>query len=281
MSDTEDDEVVELAQLKLQLAGAEVAFVRTGANQSVQQQPQQQQQQPVTETLANRYYRCRNLTWTRQSNTTPTRSIGPGGRTNKRTASDNLIPVPVGYVCHICGEKGHHIRNCTKQWDNNKRRKKTLQTIMPRAKRPNDDCLIKEETDNLTAALKHTARKTMSPVAQGIFDILGSSFVELENLFRCPTCQLLFEDSVALPCCGKTFCRRCGGLDDLIRCPECHVTHSQVPPNTVVNRLVDKVLRRPGTTRPAVAIAPGTIRQVPTKPGDVVPLGTRLIISKP
>lgn len=76
------------------------------------------------ETLASRYFRNSNMIWTKDSSGRPQQessyvqpiranTFGPrlfGGQ--RRQTTHPVIPVGEHYVCHICGKKGHHIKNC-------------------------------------------------------------------------------------------------------------------------------------------------------------------------
>lgn len=119
-------------------------------------------------TLASRYYRGRNLTWSRDSdsnNPTPDSSTTYGnssyGRFNTFNRFDQrggrgggrpvqpIVSVKESYVCHICGEKGHHIRNCPKGHDPKRQKKVKPSTGLPRSwlQRIPDDRVAESECD--------------------------------------------------------------------------------------------------------------------------------------
>jgi hypothetical protein len=96
-----------------------------------------------------RFFRNCNLTWTKQNEQKTTaetcstplpfpsnRNVGRQVNTLKSShfcLPKTIIPVNENYLCHICGEKGHHIRNCLKGNDPKQQKKVKPATGVPRS----------------------------------------------------------------------------------------------------------------------------------------------------
>lgn len=77
--------------------------------------------QAAGDTLARRYFRSR--TW---------RADGQGQQSQQQQAA-MVLPVPDDYICHMCGESGHHIRACPKRQQRKHSKKIRPATGIPRS----------------------------------------------------------------------------------------------------------------------------------------------------
>ncbi|PFH38340.1 hypothetical protein BESB_006810 [Besnoitia besnoiti] len=129
------------------------------------------------------------------------------------------VPVGEDYICHMCGERGHHIRNCSRSNDPRHQKK-----IRPATGIPSSflrDITVDEipryaevyiRKDGSFAVMKNA--KQLSSLSYFSSDLdtkierhVGSSDVAAH--LKCPLCSLLFSQPVLTPCCGETFCRGC------------------------------------------------------------------------
>ncbi|GAM85660.1 hypothetical protein ANO11243_036670 [Dothideomycetidae sp. 11243] len=157
-------------------------------------------------------------------------------------------PLPAGYTCHRCGEKGHWIQACPTNsdptFDNRPKFKKT--TGIPRSflkvidKPPvlasdgsvdvsqlpagvmytaNGDWVVAEPDkaswDQFQAKAKASAEKAEASA--------GNQEIKEWGL-ECPIDKRMFVDPVKTPCCGQTYCRECienALLSSDFVCPGC------------------------------------------------------------
>ncbi|PSK46233.1 hypothetical protein B9Z65_5201 [Elsinoe australis] len=157
-------------------------------------------------------------------------------------------PLPVGYTCHRCGEKGHWIQACPTNndpnFDNRPKFKKT--TGIPRSflkvvdKPPavgddgsldvsqlpagvmytaNGEWVVAEPDkaawDQFQAKAKATAEKAEAATSDQSLQEWG---------IECPIDKRLLVDPVKTPCCEKTYCRECienALLSSDFVCPGC------------------------------------------------------------
>eukprot|EP01069_Polyplicarium_translucidae_P000392 Polyplicarium_translucidae@DN1218_c0_g1_i2.p1 len=138
--------------------------------------------------------------------------------------SAERIRVRPDYVCHLCGEKGHHIRNCPKGKDRRHQKKikpatgipRSWLQIVPREALSTIDEEVYILPDGAFAVLKE--REAISSDAffarsleQRIRERLGSeaSAAGAGSALHCSQCGQLFRRPVLMSCCGSTFCRPC------------------------------------------------------------------------
>ncbi|XP_055388801.1 uncharacterized protein LOC129617721 [Condylostylus longicornis] len=216
----DDDEETEQEQLKIRKIMLEQQSNEVTSSRSDHHRPR--------DSLASRYHRNRNLTWSKDSEKESYSqqprlfSNGRQFEMKRGTGPPNaIVPVHANYVCHICGEKGHHIRNCPKGNDPKRQKKVKPSTGLPRSwlQRISEDeiaqckCDVYSLPDGTFAILKPTATAASASIAQPVeskvHQRFGDASAAIAGHLRCPLCSLLFNDAVLTPCCGETFCRRC------------------------------------------------------------------------
>lgn len=164
--DDEAEEDIESEQLMIQ----QIIQGQPGISRQSSLSSQGRNQRPTQprENLASRYYRNCNLSWSKDSpvrpqgvhsGPSPSSNLGHvnfghgnlghlGGMRRPRVA-EPLVPVRENYVCHICGEKGHHIKNCPKGHDPKTQKKIKPSTGLPRSwlQRIPDDQIAQHDGD--------------------------------------------------------------------------------------------------------------------------------------
>ena len=158
-------------------------------------------------------------------------------------------PLPPGYMCHRCGEKGHWIQACPTNNDPNfdGRPKFRRTTGIPRSmlkvvEKPTgvgEDGKI--DLSKVPAGVMYTAtgewvvavedKKTWEKIQEsGKETKVKNAFDEewekkaRERGVDCGICTKAYEDPVKTPCCGQTYCRKCiedALLDGDLLCPNC------------------------------------------------------------
>ncbi|KAF2487334.1 DWNN domain-containing protein [Neohortaea acidophila] len=157
-------------------------------------------------------------------------------------------PLPPGYLCHRCGEKGHWIQACPTNndpnFDNRKKIKRT--TGIPRsflkavekppdgeeanldpAQRPKnimytaDGEMVTFEPDNATwekiQEKQHAAAEKAKVVASDEQEVRDRGL-------ECSLHNGIFVEPTKTPCCERTFCNNCiesALLDSDLKCPSC------------------------------------------------------------
>lgn len=167
---------------------------------------------------------------------------------NKSSAAPDK-PLPPGYTCHRCGEKGHWIQSCPTNNDPNfdNRPKFRRTTGIPRSmleviEKPDDvgeDGKI--DVSKLPPGVMYTSSGewVIAKPDKAAWDQFqekqkasadqakeaSADNVELRNRgLECSIDKRLFVDPVKTPCCNKTYCRDCvenALLDGDLTCPNC------------------------------------------------------------
>jgi len=205
------------------------------------------------ESLSQRYHRSKNWTWTKgDGENIPGGKFGIRGTSSYRgrggpwpnswdrvLSQQPTIVVRPEYVCHMCGEKGHHIRNCPKGNDPKKHKKIKPATGMPRSwlRRVSQEeaskldevyslpdgsfVVLKDDPDALSSSSFFS-----KSVDQRIRQRLGSSGNIVSDHLKCSVCEKLFNKAVTTPCCGESFCFQCvvGKSGYPTQCPGCQST---------------------------------------------------------
>ncbi|KAH7647897.1 hypothetical protein FG379_000524 [Cryptosporidium bovis] len=153
--------------------------------------------------------------------------------------------VPADYICHMCGERGHHIRVCPKVNEGSFQKKIRPATGIPRSflRTINFDeegglysevyCL----PDGTFAVLKDAKQLSSTAfLTRTVEDTIGKHMGKskedtglVRNSLTCPICTRLFRYAVLTPCCGETYCQEC-----IINYIRKHVdVASGISPNTI------------------------------------------------
>ncbi|KAK3058167.1 Protein mpe1 [Extremus antarcticus] len=167
---------------------------------------------------------------------------------NKSTAVPDK-PLPPGYICHRCGEKGHWIQACPTNNDPNfdNRPKFRRTTGIPRSflkvvEKPTElgeDGKV--DMAKMPAGVMYTAngewviaepdkatwdkiQEKTSAAAEKAKEASAGDKELRERGLECSLHNGAFNDPTKTPCCGKTYCRDCienALLDGDLLCPNC------------------------------------------------------------
>lgn len=151
-------------------------------------------------------------------------------------------PVPPDYICHMCGNKGHSIKDCTmSSYNNNKKIK--VPTGIP------TNFLTKINPEDIAKYDQIYILKDGSyGILKNVEDVSGSAYLyrsiddklnlylgvngsisdshkggsgthgsskkkgetqKLSDLYKCLLCTNLYSSPVTLQCCGETYCKAC------------------------------------------------------------------------
>ncbi|OBW66218.1 DWNN-domain-containing protein [Aureobasidium pullulans] len=182
----------------------------------------------------------------------------PGGFNKMANVPDK--PLPPGYTCHRCGEKGHWIQACPTNndpaFENRPKFRRT--TGIPRSflkvvEKPtalSSDGTV--DISQLPAGVMYTATgewvvarpdeaaweqfQAKAKAAADKAEAANTGSQELsERGLECPIDKRMFVDPMKTPCCGKTYCRDCienALLENDFVCPGCSSD------NTLVDNLI-------------------------------------------
>jgi len=144
-------------------------------------------------------------------------------------------PIPPGYVCYRCGQKGHWIQDCPtnkdKEWDGKPRLKRTTgipRSFLKAVDNPESSAggvMITPE-GKLVVAQPDSAswEKQLTGKTKGLTEADVREKPLLDSSLACPICSNLFRDAVRTPCCSKSFCEECIQthlLENDFTCPNC------------------------------------------------------------
>eukprot|EP01053_Blabericola_migrator_P008942 Blabericola_migrator_1__8941@NODE_4740_length_999_cov_93_131974_g2950_i0_p1_GENE_NODE_4740_length_999_cov_93_131974_g2950_i0NODE_4740_length_999_cov_93_131974_g2950_i0_p1_ORF_typecomplete_len324_score38_46zfCCHC_2/PF13696_6/2_1e08zfCCHC_2/PF13696_6/3_7e03Ubox/PF04564_15/3_9e07zfRING_6/PF14835_6/1_1e05zfC3HC4_2/PF13923_6/1_1e05zfC3HC4_3/PF13920_6/1_7e03zfC3HC4_3/PF13920_6/0_0003Baculo_IE1/PF05290_11/1_1e04Baculo_IE1/PF05290_11/0_0034zfC3HC4/PF00097_25/0_011zfC2HE/PF16278_5/14zfC2HE/PF16278_5/4_2z len=206
--------------------------------------------------LARRYLRGRNWKDTAQVNAQPSQPI----------PAHLQIPLSSQYICHMCGEKGHHIKLCPKRQGRKQSKKIRTATGIPRSwLRPIAPEDINQHEDVYCLSNGQLAVLKTANDPQGLGDngssfrtpsILASKSEDVTRLnstphvdealmedLKCQLCGHIFRNAHLVSCCGMTYCGAC--IDMYIEshgsCPKCksNLTKSDVAPNDSVQESLE------------------------------------------
>ncbi|GAB7341140.1 hypothetical protein MBLNU457_7443t1 [Dothideomycetes sp. NU457] len=137
-------------------------------------------------------------------------------------------PLPPGYTCHRCGEKGHWIQACPTNndpnFDNRPKFKRT--TGIPRSFLKVVEKPATDDTSNLPPGVMYTSTgewvvaepdkaawdkfQAQQKASEEKAKAQTTNASELEERgLQCPIDKRLFVDPVKTPCCSHTYCRDC------------------------------------------------------------------------
>ncbi|BAM40074.1 uncharacterized protein TOT_020000338 [Theileria orientalis strain Shintoku] len=236
------------------------------------------------DSLSRRYYKNRTLL--KQSNlstssmpitagTTAAAGYSSAGTSgvqipNRMYAHDmedqsEIIPVDADYICHMCGERGHHIRNCT-----NVEGKRLSKKIRSSTGIPNDfltpisfndiakydevymlkdgTFAIMREAESVSGGAFFT--KTVDQRIQVHLGISEKDSQALSKGFKCTICLCYFNNPVTTLCCGETFCLDCiigktnTTFTNKITCPTCrrNIKMTDLQANTSLKKTVQALI---------------------------------------
>lgn len=178
-------------------------------------------------------------------------------------------PIPQGYVCYRCGQKGHWIQDCPtnkdREWDGKPRLKRTTgipRSFLKAVDNPDTTSgagvMITPE-GKLVVAQPDSAswEKQITGRAKGLTEADIRERPLSDKSLACPICSNLFREAVRTPCCSKTFCEECIQthlLENEFTCPSCRKNIASVdrltmdkPMRTRVMDYIDKQIAESNT----------------------------------
>lgn len=194
-------------------------------------------------------------------------------------------PLPPGYTCHRCGEKGHWIQACPTNndpnFDNRPKFKRT--TGIPRSFLKVVEKPATDDTANLPPGVMYTSTgewvvaepdkaawdkfQAQQKASEEKAKAQTTNASELEERgLQCPIDKRLFVDPVKTPCCSHTYCRDCieNALfsSDFV-CPNCASDNVLVDDLSADEDMVKKIKdfedeKANGTATAATAPSPST-----------------------
>lgn len=176
------------------------------------------------------------------------------------------VAVHENYICHMCGQRGHHIRNCYLQEG-----KRLHKKIRPSTGIPVDflEAIKEEDIDKYDELYQLktgelAVMKDMSKVSGGAFftksadqhiqSQLGISESGSKSMLRelsCTICNKLFNEPVTTLCCGESYCVECiiqksegknmKDINCIYKCPSCmaDLSYADLQENTSLKHAVD------------------------------------------
>ena len=229
------------------------------------------------------------------------KAIHRGGFQKSQAVPDK--PLPQGYTCHRCGEKGHWIQACPTNndpnFDNRPKFKRT--TGIPRSfLKVVEKPTITDDNGELPAGVMYTATgewvvaepdkaawdkfQAQQKASEDKAKEQSTNTSELEERgLQCPIDKRLFVDPMKTPCCSKTYCRDCieNALfsSDFV-CPDCNADNVLVDDLVADEEMVKKMKEyeeekaapvATTTTTTTIAAATKSPNQVPAKPQSPAP----------
>ncbi|AFZ79226.1 hypothetical protein BEWA_020730 [Theileria equi strain WA] len=235
------------------------------------------------ESLSRRYYRNRMLLvgqgapsvpGTQPSvSTTQSESAAvpqPGVQVTQNEYGDavlEIIKVDADYICHMCGEKGHHIRNCVQPEGKRLSKKIRSATGIPTdfltpispddISKYDEVYILKDGSFAIMREIESVSGGAFftKTVDQRIQTQLGISQEESQNMskgFKCTVCMCYFNNPVTTLCCGETFCLDCiigkqnNSMDfgKNITCPTCKksIKMTDLQSNTSLKKAVQSLI---------------------------------------
>lgn len=198
----------------------------------------------------------------------PRRTLPP--RTNSNQAAHHAQtaerpPLPAGYVCHRCGQKGHWIQDCptndNQDYDNRPRFKRTTgipRSMLKTIEKPTaeqmagvmvtpDGSYVIATPDAGSWSRSRARARTLSKT--DVYQAAPS-----DPSLACPYCSKLLKDAVKTSCCHTTFCEECIQtylFEHGFVCPECEKPIPDLEMLTIddakrkaVRAYVDKTIER-------------------------------------
>ncbi|TDL23587.1 DWNN-domain-containing protein [Rickenella mellea] len=145
-------------------------------------------------------------------------------------------PLPPGYVCYRCGQKGHWIHDCPtnndREFDHKPRIKRTtgiprsfLKAVdQPSEGLPGQGVMVTPDGGYVVAQpdLASWQKQVSRPKVLTAADIRDRP--STDSSLVCPIDNKLFRDAVKTPCCGALYCEECIQthlLENDFTCPNC------------------------------------------------------------
>jgi len=224
------------------------------------------------------------------------KAIHRGGFQKSQAVPDK--PLPAGYTCHRCGEKGHWIQACPTNndpnFDNRPKFKRTTgipKSFLKVVEKPTTT----DENGELPAGVMYTATgewvvaepdkaawdkfQAQQKASEDKAKEQSMNTSELEERgLQCPIDKRLFVDPMKTPCCSKTYCRDCieNALfsSDFV-CPNCNADNvlvdDLVADEEVVKKMKDYEQEKASAVVTPAAAAPKSPSQAPAKTQSPAP----------
>ncbi|GFE53232.1 zinc C3HC4 type RING finger protein, putative [Babesia ovis] len=220
------------------------------------------------DTLSRRYYRNRATTAADADRGSTKAQRTPVPIKIHPDTTQDAVPVDNNYICHMCGQRGHHIKNCTQPEG-----KRIHKKIRPATGIPVDFLQVINEDDiNNYDEVYHlktgqfAVMKDMSKVSGGAFftksadqriqsqlGLTESSSKSMVRGLRCSVCNNFFNNPVTTMCCGESFCLDCvvgtrasANLSHVYSCPRCRadLRFSDLQTNTSLKNTIEALVLR-------------------------------------
>ncbi|CRH03996.1 conserved Plasmodium protein, unknown function [Plasmodium relictum] len=216
--------------------------------------------------MQNKYYKLKN---------------SPKNNLNNTLAEASTKFISPDYICHMCGKKGHSIKNCTmSNFNNNKKIK--IPTGIPA------NFLTKIKSEDIYKYDQIYILKDGSyGVMKDVEDVSGSAYLyrsvddkiniylgvndnnnkndsdKFSNIYKCLLCKKLYSSPITLHCCGETYCKQClfrynkkrkndqsyhNSSDQkvqVMKCPNCSkfINSDELIINTNIKNVIDTIIK--------------------------------------
>ncbi|CRG95660.1 conserved Plasmodium protein, unknown function [Plasmodium gallinaceum] len=206
---------------------------------------------------------------------------GQKNNLNNIQAETNTKFISPNYICHMCGKKGHSIKNCTmSNFNNNKKIK--IPTGIPA------NFLTKIKSEDIYKYDQIYILKDGSyGVMKDVEDVSGSAYLyrsvddkiniylgvndnnnknesdKFSNIYKCLLCKKLYSSPITLHCCGETYCKSClfkynkkrkidqsyhSSSDQkvqVMKCPNCSkfINSDELIINTNIKNVIDTIIK--------------------------------------